>query len=145
MTATYNYTDTATAYDYDDQCVSDLHKEAYGFRPSRSFLNKWAEMTPAQKQAVWDYLCRESDDRADKERHDAQFAVVEFESRLRKIEDHAGTVESALRWMTQEERDNGWMKHSQDAEHWVWEQGFLFTERGREVVEMLKRIYKMEY
>ena len=63
-------TATATAYDYDydDQCVSDLHKEAYGFRPSRRYLNKWEEMTPAQKQTEWDYLCRESDDRADEER-----------------------------------------------------------------------------
>lgn len=77
---------------------------------------------------------------------DQQIAVVEFESRLRKIEDDTDcTVESALRWMTTEERENGWMKYSQDAEHWVWNQGFLFTQRGWEVVEMLKRIYKMEY
>ena len=140
-------TATATAYDYDydDQCVSDLHKEAYGFRPSRRYLNKWEEMTPAQKQTEWDYLCRESDDRADEERRLTERLLGEFDSWLRKTEEQAGSVENALCWMTQEDRDNGWMKHSQDAEHWVWNQGFLFTDRGREVVEMLKRIYKMEY
>ena len=74
-----------------------------------------------------------------------QFYLADFERGLRKVLDHAGTVEDALRWMTQEERDNGWMKHSQDAEQWVWKQGFLFTDRGREVVEMLKRIWEMEH
>jgi hypothetical protein len=145
MTATDNYTDTDTATAYVDQCVSDLHKDAYGFRPSRRFLNKWEEMTPAQKQTEWEYLCRESDNRADEERRLNERRLVEFDSWLRKTEEQAGTVENALCWMTQEERVNGWMKNSQDAEHWVWERGFLFTERGREVVEMLKRIYKMEY
>ena len=88
--------------------------------------------------------------------YDDQFiAVVEFESRLTKTCDAIGHdvdflrseehVRKALRWMTQEERDNGWMKYSHDAEHWVWNQGFLFTERGWEVVEMLKKIWKMEY
>ena len=151
MTATA----TATAYDYDDQCVSDLHKGAYGFRPSRRYLNKWEEMTPGQKQAEWDYLCRESDDRADEERRLTVLILGEFEGWLTRTCDAIGhdvdflrTEEhdrKALRWMTQEERDNGWMKNTQDAEQWVWKQGFLFTERGREVVEMLKRIYKMEY
>jgi hypothetical protein len=155
MTATDNYTDTATATAYVDQCVSDLHKDAYGFRPSRRFLNKWEEMTPAQKQTEWEYLCRESDNRADEERRLNERRLVEFEGWLTKTCDAIGHdvdflrseehVRKALRWMTQEERDNGWMKNSQDAEHWVWERGFLFTERGREVVEMLKRIYKMEY
>jgi len=135
---------TAT-YTYSDELVSDLYKNAYGTRPTAHFWGCWKEMSPVMKQVEWDFLLQRSEDAADHERKREQEAVAEFERWLRLAEDHAGTVENALRWMTTEERQNGWMKHSQDAEHWVWKQGFLFTNRGREVVEMLKRIYKMEY
>jgi len=134
-----------TAYTYSEELVSDLHKDAFGFRPTDHFWDRWEEMSPVQKQLEWDRLLQRSEDAADHERKRGQEAVVEFEWWLRKAENRAGTVENALRWMTESERDSGWMAHSQDAEHWVWKQGFLFTDRGREVVEMLKRIYKMEY
>ena len=135
---------TAT-YTYSDELVSDIYKDAYGFRPTAHFWGCWKEMSPVQKQVEWDFLLQRSEDAADHERKREQEAVVKFESWLRKVENHAGTVENALRWMTESERDSGWMAHSRDAEQWVWKQGFLFTDRGREVVEMLKRIYKMEY
>jgi len=133
------------AYTYSDELVSDLYKSAYGVRPTAHFWDCWKEMSPVMKQVEWDFLLQRSEDAAYHERKREQEAIVKFESWLRKVEDHAGTVEDALRWMTQQHRANGWMAHSQHAEQWVWKQGFLFTDRGREVVEMLKRIYKMEY
>lgn len=146
---------TITPYDFDDQCVSDLHKDAFGFRPTERFWNKWEEMTPAQKQAEWDYICLEADERAAAEARFTQARELEFERWLTKVCDAMGHdvdflrseehVRKALRWMTQEERANGQMANSQDAEHWVWKQGILFTDRGREVVTHLKSIYEMEY
>ncbi|MFZ9131493.1 MAG: hypothetical protein ACO20M_06005 [Methylophilaceae bacterium] len=135
---------TAT-YTYSDELVSDLYKSAYGTRPTAHFWGCWKEMSPVMKQVEWNFLLQRSEDAADHERKREQEAIVKFEYWLRKVEDRHGTVENALRLMTESERDSGWMAHSQDAEHWVWKQGFLFTDRGREVVEMLKRIYKMEY
>lgn len=43
-------------YDFDENVISDLHKDAYGFRPDQSFWGLWAASNPEQKQAVWDNL-----------------------------------------------------------------------------------------
>jgi hypothetical protein len=45
-----------TTYTYDEQTVSDLHKAAYGFRPSEGFRSQWASATADQKQVIWDGL-----------------------------------------------------------------------------------------
>jgi hypothetical protein len=43
-------------YTFDDQVVSDLHKEAYGFRPTTGFWEEWAGSNSDQKQVTWDRL-----------------------------------------------------------------------------------------
>jgi len=50
---------TVTTYTYDDQTVSDLHKDAYGFRPGAVFMQAWKGMSPDAKQGMWDFLCSE--------------------------------------------------------------------------------------
>lgn len=44
------------SYTYSDELFSDLHKDAYGFRPSGAGFNCWNAMTPDQKQARWDQM-----------------------------------------------------------------------------------------
>jgi len=134
-----------TTYTYSDELISDLHKDALGFRPSSRFFEEWKTYSPAEKQDEWDYLCRLSEESAAREKEAAAQAVAEFDRWIKTEMHYALDEETALRWMTSEERDNGWMEHSQDADHWVWKQGFLFTDRGREVAKMLKKIWKMEY
>ena len=134
-------------YTFSNELISDLHKDAYGFRPTADFMDMWKNgLSDEGRQTEWDYLCNKVDESISHEKAEAAQAVEEFNHRvLETIRYGAGDEETALRWMTSEERDNGWMEHSQDAEHWVWKQGFLFTDRGREVVQMLKKIWKMEY
>lgn len=43
-------------YTYDEQIVSDLHKDAYGCRPSSFWWQCWQEASPEEKQAEWDDL-----------------------------------------------------------------------------------------
>ena len=43
-------------FTYSDDIISDLHKDAYGFRPSQRFFDDWASYTPAEKQECWDLL-----------------------------------------------------------------------------------------
>jgi hypothetical protein len=45
----------------------------------------------------------------------------------------AGDEETALRWLTQDQE----FYHEQDVEHWVYTQGILFTDYGRELVAQL--------
>ena len=45
-----------TKYNFDERVVSDLHKDAYGFRPDQAFWGFWAASNPDQKQAQWDNM-----------------------------------------------------------------------------------------
>lgn len=46
------------SYSYADELISDLHKDAYGFRPRGVYMQDWKDMTPGEKQAEWDHLCQ---------------------------------------------------------------------------------------
>lgn len=53
-------------FSFDESLISDLHKDAYGFRPNSQYWTDWSFMTAAEKQQEWDHLlerAREEDDR----------------------------------------------------------------------------------
>ena len=43
-------------YTFDSNTASDLHKEAYGFRPSVDWSSRWKLANNDTKQAIWDDL-----------------------------------------------------------------------------------------
>ena len=111
--------------------ISDAHKDAYGFRPrgydfdrmTMDQLKEWADELSAE-------VAREI------EREDARKAdaVAEFKALVQStIEMGAGDEETAIRWLTSDEE----FYHEQDVEHWVYNQGILFTDYGRELVAQL--------
>ncbi len=128
-------------FTFDDQTVSDLHKDARGFRPHAAFMEGWNSSDDENKQAIWDGLIREL------ERHQAweaireREALSEFQGELEiLIESGAGDRQTALRWMTETET----FHNSQSVEHWVFNRGILFTDFGRELVKELMDIVTFE-
>lgn len=43
-------------YTFNETEISDLHKDAYGFRPSHSFWLEWQASSMDEKQAMWDLM-----------------------------------------------------------------------------------------
>ena len=128
-------------FNYSDDCFSDLHKDVYGFRPRGTIMEDWDSMEPAQKQAYWDELCAELEANNISEKQQAEDAVARFEDRIKDvIELGAGNRTNALLWMTGSEK----FFHSQSVEHFVWEQGILFTDYGKQLVKDLCKIVKYE-
>ena len=118
-------------YDFDDNIFSDLHKDAYGFRPRG---HEYYEAAPERKQEIWVRVCDDLEASQEEESRREQEAVAEFKAQItRVIEAGAGNRITALRWMTSTET----FYLEQDVEHWVFNQGFLFTAYGRELVEEL--------
>ena len=129
--------ETNTMYTYSDELISDLHKDARGFRPHEAFYEGWTQSDDDNKQAIWDGLCREMDRREEMEARNEAYLLAKFKEEVQSyIELGDGDRQTALRWMTQNET----FYHSQDIEHWVWKQGILFTDEGRKLVEELKTI-----
>ena len=125
-------------YDFDDSIFSDLHKDAYGFRPRG---HEYFDAAPERKQEIWVRVCEDLEASQEEESRREQEAVAEFKAQItRVIEAGAGNRITALRWMTSTET----FYLEQDVEHWVWNQGILFTDYGRELVEELMEIVNFE-
>ena len=128
-------------YTYSDDCFSDLHKDVYGFRPRGGLMDEWNDRTPRQKQELWNALCDELEENTKREKILEQERVDEFKARVADvIELGAGNYTNALLWMTGTEK----FFHAQSVEHWVWEQGILFTDYGKQLVKDLCEIVTYE-
>ena len=124
-------------FTYSDDLFSDLHKDVYGFRPRGIIMDNWNMLAPTEKQARWDGLCEELDANIKFEKEQEAKAVENFKARIQDvIELGAGNRTNALLWMTGTET----FYHIQDVEHFVWEQGILFTDYGKQLVKDLAEI-----
>jgi len=134
-------------YTFDSQIVSDLHKDAFGYRPTAEFWDMWKNgLSDEGRQAEWDYMIKVMNASIEEEKLREQYDLEAFEHKLSVImKAHNIDENSALEILTYTENKDGRMSNSQDIEHWVWQFGILFTPRGKQIVETLKKIYKTKY
>ena len=128
-------------FTFDEQTISDLHKDARGFRPREAFIEGWTQSDDENKQAIWDGLLLELDRVQLEEERRERKALADFSLEiLRNIDLGAGDRKTALRWMTQSETFHS----HQCVEGWVFSRGILFTDLGRELVKELMDIVTFE-
>ena len=122
-------------FTYSDDIISDLHKDAYGFRPSQFFMNNWAEYTPAEKQNCWDMLCEEME-RSMKEQAAAEAAaLVEFRKALATAMKFCDVKwNKALEYLADEADIS--LENEQDFDFFLWKQGLGYVDRA-----MIRRLY----
>ena len=121
--------------------ISDLHKDARGYRPSQYFWEGWKELSDEGQKEIFDMLAEELKIREQDEREMEQRAIKTFEARIADvIKLGAGDRQTALRWITSQEK----FYHSQSVEHFVWEQGILFTDYGKKLLNELLEIVEYE-
>ena len=124
-------------FTYSDELFSDLHKDVYGFRPRGVILDNWNILPAEQKQARWDQLCAELESNTIFEKQQEVKAVASFQARVQDvIELGAGNYTNALLWISGTET----FYSVQCVEHFVWEQGILFTDYGKQLVKDLAAI-----
>lgn len=88
------------AYTFDEKILSDLHKDARGFRPSQQWMQTWAAAPNAEKQRIWDNLCSELDSELERERQEQARAVEAFERGVASaLMLGAANRETAIRWV----------------------------------------------
>jgi hypothetical protein len=85
-------------YTFDMTIWSDLHKDAYGFRPRDGA--RIAALTDDEKQAEWDRMIRDLDREMEREQIAQQEATVAFEELVAgTIANGAGDRATAIRWL----------------------------------------------
>ena len=87
-------------FTYDDNTYSDLHKDAYGFRPRN---DGWDQLSPVGKQIRWESLCEALDRRIAEDEAAEAAAVERFEARTHDLVAYYGAHDhgTAIRWIVE--------------------------------------------
>lgn len=126
-------------FTYCDDLISDFHKDVYGYRPRESFWNEWETLTPTQKQTIWDEYDRVSELQVIEAKAQEERDVAKFEDRVQDVINiGAEDRKTALKWIA----DSETFYHGQDVEHFVWQQGILFTGYGKQLIKDLFEVVK---
>ena len=121
------------SYTFSTEIFSDLHKDAFGYRPSSQ--HPFYSSDDDSKQSCWDYTIERLEARELEEKEAEEQAVIDFKESLYSINSN-DTLHQGLRRMV----DVDTLEHDQAIEHWVWSFGILFTPFGKEIVETLKNM-----
>lgn len=105
-----------TQYTFDENIVSDLHKDARGFRPSVAWMHAWETSSDEEKQDIWDSLIEEFEEEMDRERKAQAKALQNLEKRIAQVRRlGAPTEKHALKWiMEAEEFDDFDLRYGAD-------------------------------
>lgn len=114
--------------------ISDLYKDARGFRPSTSFMRAFDAQTTEEKQAQWDSLCDDLAQREAEEQSYQRAAQRDFETRIGgMVADYGITRGTAMRWdLDSFDTDiaGALAYHGsaiQEIEHYLYKQGLAFS------------------
>lgn len=93
-----------TTYTFDENIVSDLHKDAYGRRPSFGWWDSWNDSSDAYKQRVWDGLLKDLEETIERERLAHKEAIAAMHQRIQDamLLGAADKVQ-ALKWIMEAE------------------------------------------
>ena len=128
-------------YTYTTDLFSDLHKDVYGYRPRGEAIDELNSRTPRQKNELYNALCDELEEITQDDARRGARNVFEFTGEIMDmIELCAKDRETALRWMTQDDK----FYSEQCVSHWVWSRGILFTEYGKQLVKDLMDIVQIK-
>ena len=104
----FKATQEAPVYTFDENIVSDLHKDAYGFRPAGSWWMMWEEASDLRRQEIWDNLVDDLNHSMDQEKQAQARAIERFEQLVAKTIEHgAEDRETAVRWIMDASICNG--------------------------------------
>lgn len=93
-----------TEYTFDENIVSDLHKDARGYRPREYFWSEWNNASDFDRQAIWDGLLEELSREMDRERHAQMMAEINMHQRIQGLMLIGAKDEvQALKWIMEAE------------------------------------------
>lgn len=98
---------------YSEEILSDLHKDAYGFRPREGFYASWKEMTIEERNREWDMMCHLVEFSIRDEAIQALAAQKDWEIKLTLVAQTCGVkFATAVRWDLGDEQDVGYYCYS---------------------------------
>ena len=125
-------TQISEAYDM----LSDMHKDAYGFR-CRTYRS---DLTLKEIHQEMDDLSIVIKENEVEEKRVQEIRINEFKTLIQDtIKLGAGDEKTALKWLFDASGIEVWS--FQDVEHFVWGYGFLFTDYAGHILTVLSELY----
>jgi len=91
-------------YTFDENIVSDLHKDARGYRPREYFWKEWKDSNDFDRQAIWDGLTNELKLEMARERQAQLNAEIKMHQRIQGVMLVGAKDEvQALKWIMEAE------------------------------------------
>ena len=117
-----------TKYTFCDNTVSDLHKDAWGRRPSNSFWFHWNCGTNDAKQKIWDELVNDMVSNDEAEAQTKKDNASNFYLRIKEVcKLGASNYRTAIRWILEADE----LEHDQYYEggQLVWEYNLAYRHK----------------
>ena len=120
--------------------ISDLYKDVNGVRPRFYNFHEWSD---SELEAFTDKLIAQLKENQELERLQEEADVQFFQAQIQKtIELGAGDRKTALRWLfSSEEYDQGEYVTDWDVDGFLYSQGIVHSDFGKEVRKELLEIY----
>lgn len=110
-------------YTFSEELFSDLHKDAFGFRPNSAFWEWLNVATDDEKQAEWDGLVESMRRREELRIEEEKRSIEEFEAAVAStISAGAKDRATAIQWLKDAEGD----MYVRDEEYFEWSQGIPY-------------------
>ena len=140
---TINYTmENSTNFNRQDTLsfISDLYKDVNGVRPRFYNFHEWSD---SELEAFTDKLIAQLKENQELERLQEEADVQFFQAQIQKtIELGAGDRKTALRWLfSSQEYDQGEYVTDWDIDGFLYSQGIVHSDFGKEVKKELLEIY----
>lgn len=88
------------SFTFDETIVSDLYKDAYGFRPRENFWQKWDTSSSEEKQEMWNDISRAVEASIEAEKAEQALAAAKFEEKIDEMMAAGATNRYvAIRWL----------------------------------------------
>jgi hypothetical protein len=123
-------------FTYSDDIISDLHKDARGFRPSEYFWEEWTQSPQESKQAIWDKLIEEMEYNQKEEERIEAANLAKFREQV------AATMKfcdcnwkKAVEFLADAEGED--IDNDQAFDYFLWCQGIGFEDRAN-----IRKLYK---
>ena len=125
-------------YTFDSNIVSDLHKDARGFRPSEYFWEEWTQSPDNIKQTIWDSLCVEMEQSMAEQKAAEAQALVKFRKIVAAQMALCNTDwKTALRFLA--DAEDCTIDNDQDFDYFLWNQGIGYEDRLK-----IRKLYKQK-
>jgi len=123
------------AYTFDSNIVSDLHKDARGYRPNEYFWEEWTQCGDDARQMIWDSLCQELEDSMAAERDRESRALEVFRAQIAETRAMgAYSDREAIRWILDAERlDEHDLAYG--ADYVAWNLGLAYDNPYKAVIQ----------